>query len=77
MRACTSAQVMRFTLSQHWPEALPSDGYFRVMWAQGAVSGSDRGCAADLGFHGINRGVAPLEWLNHNSRPCVFDTATE
>ena len=71
-----SAQVMRFTLSQHWPEALPSDGYFRVMWAQGAVSGG-RGCAADLGFHGINRGVAPLEWLNHNSRPCVFDTATE
>jgi hypothetical protein len=23
------------------------------------------------------RVVASLEWLNHNSRPCVFDTATE
>jgi hypothetical protein len=31
-----------------------------------------RGCEATVGFHGIHRGVAPLEWLRINSKPCKF-----
>lgn len=71
--------VMHFTVPQHWPKApapvpgLKSDGYFRVMWARGTVSGG-RGCNASIGFHGIDRGVAPLEWLQINSHNCVFDS---
>jgi hypothetical protein len=64
--------IMHFTVPQHWPEKEASDGYFRVMWAKGAVTGGE-GCNATLGYHGITRGVAPLEWLTLNSRPCTFD----
>ena len=47
------------------------------MWAVGAISGgagSAGGCNATLGFHDINRGVAPLEWLQINSSPCTFES---
>ena len=64
--------IMRFSLDQHWPTVVPTDGFFRVMWAVGDVSGA-QGCNATAGFHGIHRGVAPLNWLQINSRPCTFD----
>jgi hypothetical protein len=58
--------IVRFTVSQHWPaknaSAIIDDGPFRVMWAIGKVSG-DNGCGATIGFHGIQRGVAPINWL--------------
>lgn len=66
-----SRTVMTFTVSQHWPTAVANDGLFRVMYAKGAVSGGSD-CSATLGFHGIARGVAPLEWLDINSRACTF-----
>ena len=52
--------VMRFTVAQHWPDGpVPSDGFFRVMWARGPVTGPGKDCAASIGFHGIDRGVCP------------------
>ena len=68
--------VMRFVVPQHWPHPIPNDGFFRVSWALGAVSAGsagEGGCQATIGFHDIARGVAPLTWLKHNSRPCVFE----
>jgi len=65
--------ILRFTVSQHWlGPALTADG-IRVMWAIGKVSGSD-GCAADIGFHGVHRGVSPIDWLGAlGSTPCRYN----
>lgn len=63
--------IVRFTVSQHWPvvnASLLQDGPFRVMWAIGKVSGH-AGCQATIGFHGINRGVAPIRWLGSTVPP--------
>ena len=57
--------IVRFTASQHWPAphvTVMNDGPFRVMWAIGEILGG-HGCVADIGFHGIHRGVAPIKWL--------------
>lgn len=63
--------IFHFTVPQRWPAEKGWDGWYRVMWAKGVVSGGQN-CDATVNFHGINRGVAPLEWLNINSRPCSF-----
>merc|ERR1719265_1438365 len=65
--------VVRFTVSQRWPHGFNFDGYFRVMWAIGKVSGGE-GCSADIGYHGVNRGVAPVNWLlKLGSLPCKYN----
>jgi hypothetical protein len=39
-----------------------------------ANADGDSGCAASIGYHAKNRGVAPLEWLVEiGSTPCDFD----
>ncbi len=68
--------ILRFTVSQHWPKKrftpMP-DGFFRVMWAIGKVSGGN-GCAADINYHGANRGLAPIDWiLALGSLPCKYN----
>jgi len=69
--------VVRFTVSQHWPNKTLTpmpDGVFRVMWAIGKVSGGS-GCAADIGYHFVNRGVAPVDWLLAlGSLPCKYSS---
>lgn len=37
--------VMKFSVDQHWPDPVPTDGLFRIMWAVGAISGGS-GCNA-------------------------------
>jgi len=70
--------VVRFTVSQHWPTASHFDGPFRVMWAIGKVTGDRTGesaCGADIGYHGVNRGVAPISWLGTlGSLPCRYSS---
>lgn len=64
--------VLRFTVSQHWPEKAP-DGVFRLMWAIGKISGGN-GCSANIGYHGVTRGVAPVDWIFVlGSLPCKYD----
>jgi hypothetical protein len=57
-----SRTVLKFTLSQHWPDVMPNDGPWRIMWATGKVVSATT-CASSLGYHAKNRGVAPLYWL--------------
>jgi hypothetical protein len=68
--------VVRFTVSQTWPETESLDGPWRIMWAVGNVAagaGGAGGCAAEPAYHGINRGVAPLKWLESlGSTPCAY-----
>jgi hypothetical protein len=65
--------ILRFTVSQT-PFKHRTFDSFRVMWAIGKVSGGS-GCAADVGFHGSSRGVAPISWLGAiNSLPCAFSS---
>lgn len=70
--------ILRFTVSQHWPKRTLTpmpDGFFRVMWAIGKVSGG-QGCAADINYHGVARGVAPIDWLLAiGSLPCKYNSA--
>jgi len=66
--------ILRFTVSQSPFKHKTFDGPFRVMWAIGKVSGGS-GCAANIGFHGAYRGVAPLTWLGAlNGIPCAFNS---
>jgi len=66
--------ILRFTVSQSPFKHRTFDGPFRVMWAIGKVSGGS-GCGADIGFHGANRGVAPMSWLGAlNGIPCLFNS---
>merc|ERR1712087_87494 len=65
--------ILRFTVSQNPFKHRTFDGPFRIMWAIGKVSGGND-CAADIGFHGAQRGVAPISWLGAiNSLPCLFN----
>merc|ERR550539_693173 len=70
--------VIRFTVSQHWPEkklSVMPDGFFRVMWAIGKVTGG-KGCTASINYHGVTRGVAPVDWLLAlGSTPCIYNPA--
>jgi len=64
--------ILRFTVSQHWPKFNTFDG-IRVMWAIGKVSDSN-GCVADIGYHGVHRGVSPIDWLFVlGSTPCRYN----
>lgn len=65
--------ILRFTVTQTPKRTF--DG-FRVMWAIGKVSGSNgNGCSADIGYHGVKRGVAPVTWLlGLNGLPCRYSS---
>ena len=66
--------IVRFTVSQHWPKhsaAFDPDGFARVMWSIGKVTGG--GCDADIGYHYHRRGLAPIDWfIIINSTPCRY-----
>lgn len=71
--------IVRFTVSQYWPDyksSIMPDGPFRTMWAIGKLMGSGTGCGADFGYHGLNKGLSPVDWLMIvGSTPCVFSDA--
>jgi hypothetical protein len=62
--------IVRFTVPQHWPKAdgfpktIMPDGEWRIMWAIGKVTQPQNGCSAELSYHGVDRGVSPLYWLD-------------
>lgn len=68
--------IIRFTISQNWPNKRAFDGWFRTMWAIGNVYGTGGDpCDGLLGFHGVNRAVTPINWLGVlGSLPCDFDS---